>query len=71
MKAYDEAMYWMRNDDWFTVNHEKDCFELTDAAPPRAVESFKLYLRGPKSVIAPTPRKMSEGRIDHSSSWKK
>ena len=44
MKAYDEAMYWMRNDEWFTVNHEKDCFELTDAAPPRAVESFKLYL---------------------------
>ena len=34
----------MRNDEWFTVNHEKDCFELTDAAPPRAVESFKLYL---------------------------
>ena len=44
MKAYDEAMYWMRNDEWFTVNHDKDCFELTDAAPPRAVESFKLYL---------------------------
>ena len=44
MKAYDEAMFWMRNDEWFTVNHEKDCFELTDAAPPRAVESFKLYL---------------------------
>ena len=44
MKAYEEAMYWMRNDEWFTVNHDKDCFELTDAAPPRAVESFKLYL---------------------------
>ena len=44
MKAYDEAMYWMRNEEWFTINHEKDCFELTDAAPQRAVESFKLYL---------------------------
>lgn len=44
MKAYDEAMYWMRNDEWFTVDSERDCFELTDAAPQRAVESFRLYL---------------------------
>ena len=44
MKAYDESMYWMRNDDWFTINHERDCFELTDAAPQRAIESFRLYL---------------------------
>lgn len=34
----------MRNDDWFRINHEKDCFELTDAAPQRAVESFQQYL---------------------------
>ena len=44
MKAYDEAMYWMRNDEWFTFDPERDCFELTDAAPQRAVESFRLYL---------------------------
>lgn len=44
MKAYDEAMYWMKNDEWFSVNKEKDCFELTDAAPQRAVDSFQLYL---------------------------
>ena len=44
MKAYDESMYWMRNDDWFRINRERDCFELTDAAPQRAIESFRLYL---------------------------
>ena len=44
MKAYDEAMYWMKNEDWFTINTESDCFELTDAAPQRAVESFRMYL---------------------------
>ena len=44
MKAYDESMYWMRNDDWFSINHDKDCFELTDNAPDRAVESFRIYL---------------------------
>ena len=44
MKAYDESMYWMKNDDWFSINYERDCFELTDAAPDRAVESFRMYL---------------------------
>ena len=40
MKSHDEAMYWMENDDWFRVNYEKDCLELTQAAPPRAVSSL-------------------------------
>ena len=44
MKVHDEAMYWLRNEEWFIVNEEKDCFELTDAAPQRAVDSFRLYL---------------------------
>ena len=44
MKAYDESMYWMTNDKWFRINHERDCFELTDEAPQRTVESFKMYL---------------------------
>lgn len=44
MKAYDEAMYWKRNKKWYNVNLEKNCFELTDEAPERAVDSFKMYL---------------------------
>ena len=38
-----ESMYWRTNPDWYRVNKEKDCYELTDDAPERAVESFKLY----------------------------
>lgn len=44
MKRYDEAMYWMENEDWYRVNYEKDRFELTQSAPPKAVDSFKLYM---------------------------
>ena len=44
MKRNDEAMYWMKNDDWYKVDPKNDTIELTDSAPPRAVESFKMYL---------------------------
>ena len=36
------------------------------AAPRRKL--FGFAMSGPKSVIAPTPRKIRDGRIDHSSS---
>ena len=45
MKSYSEAMYWRTNEKWFVINIEKDRFELTKAAPPRAIESFRMYLR--------------------------
>lgn len=38
-----ESMYWWSNEAWYRINKEKDCFELTDEAPERAVKSFKLY----------------------------
>ena len=38
-----ESMYWRTNSDWYRVNKEKDCYELADDVPERAVESFKLY----------------------------
>ncbi len=38
-----EFMYWSSNKSWYRINKEKDCYELTEQAPPRAVESFKLY----------------------------
>ena len=44
VKAHDESMYWMSNEDWFRINHERDCFELTPKAPKRAAESFRMYL---------------------------
>ena len=44
MKACDESLYWMEDESWFRIDKEKDCIELTPEAPPRAVESFRLYL---------------------------
>ena len=44
MGPNDKSIYWMQNDEWYTINKEKDCFELTEKAPPEAVESFKRYL---------------------------
>ena len=49
MKRNSERVYWMTNEEWYTVNKEKDCFELTDVAPPRARRSFAMWSR-PKRV---------------------
>ena len=43
MTVNQEPLYWKTNKTWYRINKERDCFELTDQAPPRAVESFKLY----------------------------
>ena len=43
MRANIESMYWMENDEWYRINRERDCIELTPEASPRAVESFRLY----------------------------
>ena len=45
MKSHSEEMYWMTNKKWYRVNEEKDCFELTKYAPPRAIDSFRLWLK--------------------------
>lgn len=39
-----EPLYWRTNKEWYRINKDKDCYELTDKAPKRAQESFKLYL---------------------------
>ena len=44
VRAKDEVIFWMRNDDWFRVDDERDCLELTPQALQRAVDSFRLYL---------------------------
>lgn len=51
MKRNSERVYWMTNEDWYTVNHEKDCFELTDDAPPRARRSFAMWCRPKKLTL--------------------
>lgn len=43
MNANKEPMYWRTNKEWYRINKEKDCFELTDKAPKRAKESFEMY----------------------------
>ena len=41
-------IYWMENEEWYRINHEKDCFELTDKAPREAHISFRLWLESGK-----------------------
>ena len=36
-------LYWMTNENWYRINEEKDCFELTEHAPARAVRSFNEW----------------------------
>lgn len=43
MNTNTELLYWKINKEWYRVNKEKDCFELTEKAPDRAKESFKMY----------------------------
>ena len=43
MTADREVMYWQRNSEWYKINEEKECFELTDKATERAIKSFEMY----------------------------
>lgn len=43
MKQHSEAMYWKTNKEWYRANYDKDCYELTELAPSRAIESFRMY----------------------------
>lgn len=43
MTANTEPLYWRTNKEWYRINTEKDCFELTDKAPERAKRSFEMY----------------------------
>ena len=43
MSANQEPMFWRSNKEWYRINKEKDCFELTDKATERAKKSFELY----------------------------
>ena len=44
MRAHDESLFWMKDDNWSRMDRERDCLELTPEAPQRAVDSFRLYL---------------------------
>ena len=43
MTANKESLFWKTNKEWYRINREKDCYELTEKAPKRARESFELY----------------------------
>lgn len=51
MKRNSERVYWMTNKSWYTINQTKDCFELTDEAPPRARRSFAMWSRPKKMTF--------------------
>lgn len=40
-----ESLYWEINKEWYRFNEEKDCYELTDKAPERAIKSFELFMK--------------------------
>ena len=61
MKSYNEAMYWASDKAWYVVNVDKDRFELTQMATPRAVESFKMYLRQNELPDSPVPVNYGNG----------
>ena len=61
MKSYSEAMYWKTDREWYISNHEKNRFELTKKATPRAVESFKMYLRQNNLPDSPVPVNYGSG----------
>lgn len=43
MTANMDAMLWKTNKEWYRINEEKDCYELTETAPEEAKESFEIY----------------------------
>ena len=43
MTVNKESLFWKTNKEWYRINYEKDCYELTDKAPERAKASFELY----------------------------
>ena len=55
------SSYWRENKAWYVVNDEKDRFELTKKATPRAVESFKMYLRQNNLPDSPVPVNYGNG----------
>ena len=45
-----EALFWLTNREWYTVNKEKDCFEILDTAPVEAKISFEIWSGKRKST---------------------
>ncbi len=43
MTANKERMYWSSNKEWWFYNEKTGKIELTEKAPPEAVESFKKW----------------------------
>ncbi len=61
MKSYSEAMYWKTDKTRYVINDEKDSFEITKKETPRAVESFKMYLRQNNLPDSPVPVNYGNG----------
>ena len=51
MKSYSEAMYWKTNKKWYKANLETNSYDLTNLAPLRAIDSFRLYLKENKKIM--------------------
>ena len=50
--ASKERSYWKTNKDWYRVN-DKGEYELTENAPPEAVDSFKAWSTPRREVKCP------------------
>ncbi len=50
--ASKERSFWKSNPEWYKINEIGD-FELTDKAPPEAVESFRKWCVPRKAIKCP------------------
>ena len=50
MSMNDEKVFWLSNPQWYRINKEKDCFEMTEAAPAKARISFEIWSGKRKST---------------------
>lgn len=59
MKSYDESMYLKSNKKWYRADFKTGRYELTQFTPPRAIDSFNLYLQ--KNGSKPQQRDVRTG----------
>ena len=57
MTANRERMYWHSNKEWWFYNDKTEKIELTEKAPPEAVESFKKWRESKKGKFHRRPQR--------------
>lgn len=56
MTADREIEYWESNHEWYVVDYDMNCYHLTDRAPERVQNSFKLFQKEWPSMYKDNPK---------------